>query len=303
MSMDIQELSYKRQTRSGATFSSWQRPFEVLKPALSFDLKEAMLRGVHLQQAADALNSAGNSPSAFDQALPLPIDCSPQPSSSTASEDAACQSPVSQATKKQKKTRRSTKVNHDISPQDSTPTPSVPAQSPENLQLPDSSSPKKSTRHGHEHRAKNRTQNQDPTTYQVRPAVLSRVLEEVSVVPVEEKVLEFAGNSSGYIGKDECDGSRATYSLDSVLKMGLELYRWDASFSAAVVDSNERIFSALIEKPAVNDWQVVQQQAAEALEAARDKLELSEEQKDHRRGHYPAMSYGKSMGGGQKVRG
>ncbi|KAK7433620.1 hypothetical protein VKT23_020675 [Stygiomarasmius scandens] len=290
-----------------------------------------MLGGVCLQQAVDGIDS----PSTFNQALPacLPSSASsapleegvlptgfevvpespselssgsPAPSGeshlSTGFEAVPEPSPGSECEQKWKPTRRRKKGGQTtrVSAEDTRTAGSMPTPTPTQLE-PEFSSGKKTTRHAHESRAKNRRKNQDPTAYEVRPGTLSRVLEEATTIAVDSEALQFAEGSSGYIGKGGCHDNRASYSLDEVLDMGLQLYRWDASFSATVVDSNERIFSALLENPP-NDasWEGVQQEAADALEAARERLELSEEQKHHRRGDFWAASYGDSMGGGQK---
>ncbi|KAK7433538.1 hypothetical protein VKT23_020740 [Stygiomarasmius scandens] len=300
--------SHSRQTRSGATFSAWDTPFSVVRAVASFNLKEAILQALYIQEIGHDLNDATDSPPAMDN-IPRSADSSPlssplsSPPSSRAPSPAL--TPVSTVNppspvKSKKKTRRSKRHDKKETATGSNST-HRPPEPPGSTQKKSSKHNRNSTKHSHDSRANKRRKTRDPTNTEARPATVSRVLEQSVPLVANEDAERLTEESSGYIGRDYCDGSKATHNLDQVLAMGLELVKWDASFSAPIVDSGDRIFGALVEKPPNDpDWQSVQQDAADALEANRGHLHLSQEQMDHRRGPFPAVSRGNSMGGGQK---
>jgi hypothetical protein len=71
--------------------------------------------------------------------------------------------------------------------------------------------------------------------------------------------------------------------------------------SAFIVDREERIIVSLMGSPN-NDWESTCQQTVIDIEAAAAKCRFTDQDKQHRRGSYPALAYGISFGGGQTVR-
>lgn len=69
----------------------------------------------------------------------------------------------------------------------------------------------------------------------------------------------------------------------------------------AIIDDEGRIIAVLVGRPVGDDWPYV----VAGLEAAINQLgkaaKFTEEECDHRRGPLPAMDFGVSHGGGQKV--
>jgi hypothetical protein len=57
---------------------------------------------------------------------------------------------------------------------------------------------------------------------------------------------------------------------------------------------------ARVAPPNCNDWNKVNDEASQLLEINRSKISFIEKETNHRRGHYPAMGCGISLGQGQK---
>ncbi|KAI0668120.1 hypothetical protein C8Q78DRAFT_942006, partial [Trametes maxima] len=67
-----------------------------------------------------------------------------------------------------------------------------------------------------------------------------------------------------------------------------------------LLDKSDTVFAILVGKPKdVEAWEKVNRDVQEAFDLAREKLKLKPEQKDHRRGAFPAFAAGISYGGGQ----
>lgn len=60
-----------------------------------------------------------------------------------------------------------------------------------------------------------------------------------------------------------------------------------------------RVVTVLAGQPDDSSWPSVHSEAAELLERTRPLLTLNKRSKQHRRGHFSALSYGISHGGGQ----
>ncbi|KAI9060951.1 hypothetical protein FKP32DRAFT_1576973, partial [Trametes sanguinea] len=67
-----------------------------------------------------------------------------------------------------------------------------------------------------------------------------------------------------------------------------------------ILDKNNRVFAVLAGRPRDTSWDDVNKQLQDVFDAARDTYRLTSQQREHRRGAFPAIATGISFGGGQQ---
>lgn len=70
--------------------------------------------------------------------------------------------------------------------------------------------------------------------------------------------------------------------------------------SEPITDKHDRVIAVIVAPPECNDWDSVNDEASMLLEEARPECKFKSEEMTHRRGIYPAMGCGISLGNGQK---
>ncbi|KAJ3964195.1 hypothetical protein EV361DRAFT_812469 [Lentinula raphanica] len=114
--------------------------------------------------------------------------------------------------------------------------------------------------------------------------------------------------STAYVGlrSAESETDSQEYSLLDLIgshsKFGFGLVEWDARETVPIVDGDGRVTTILVAPPQTTDWQNCTQAATKALKTERRHCRFMAEQKDHRRGRFPALSTGILYGNGMTVR-
>ncbi|KAI9070212.1 hypothetical protein FKP32DRAFT_1558355 [Trametes sanguinea] len=67
-----------------------------------------------------------------------------------------------------------------------------------------------------------------------------------------------------------------------------------------ILDKNNRVFAVLAGRPRDAAWDSVNEELQRIFDIARDAYQLSSQQREHRRGAFPAVACGISFGGGQQ---
>lgn len=141
------------------------------------------------------------------------------------------------------------------------------------------------------------------------------------VDPAEEKKAPYSAEtipcaSTGYVATNEKAGG--VYSLDTLLKMGFELVKWDGrqvtsllypSLSAQdqlrsskpIVDSNGLVVTVLVGQPNDPTWKDAHEQAFKLLQDNASTCNFTSKCVNHRRSRFAALNFGISFGGGPQV--
>jgi hypothetical protein len=111
-------------------------------------------------------------------------------------------------------------------------------------------------------------------------------------------------SSTSYIGTNDPLAEKIRYKLKDLVgtgSRGFRLYKWDGKVAVPIFDASGRLIAVLVGCPDDENWEFVNVGAAQALEDARPQCSFSPKSLKHRRGTYPALSTGISIGNGQKT--
>ncbi|KAJ3828635.1 hypothetical protein F5880DRAFT_1608305 [Lentinula raphanica] len=110
--------------------------------------------------------------------------------------------------------------------------------------------------------------------------------------------------STGYVGlrtvEPDTDGQEFSLSdlVGSQSKFDFNLIEWNAKQTMPIIDNDGRLTTILVAPPQTVEWKTCTHAATEALKKERSRCGFTAEQKDHRRGKFPALSSGILYGNG-----
>ncbi|KAG6807297.1 hypothetical protein H0H92_008069, partial [Tricholoma furcatifolium] len=123
--------------------------------------------------------------------------------------------------------------------------------------------------------------------------------------PVDYEVETLRASSTGYTGlRFDPRTDKISWTLEECLEAGYEYISWNGRDPRLLTDENGCVAIILAGRPNKSSWDEVCAGAAHALdefriEAFRQNALLKHEHQDNRRGDFPAVASGVSMGGGR----
>jgi hypothetical protein len=184
------------------------------------------------------------------------------------------------------------------------PPPSISHYQP-SLSARDVKIKKKSKTHSRVSRQRKRAANREkmPGDFDVRLKIQKKHVHVLRTITSTFQTEEGRFSSTSYIGTNDRSANKLRFILEDLAgpgSLGYRLYQWDGKIAVPITDGSGRVIAVLVGRPDDENWEVVHLSAAQALEDARPKRRFPPKSLNHRRGTYPALHSGVSIGNGQK---
>ncbi|PPR02782.1 hypothetical protein CVT26_009393 [Gymnopilus dilepis] len=147
-----------------------------------------------------------------------------------------------------------------------------------------------------------RRQQERENEFSHHEARLSECKDSAPPIRVDLATEKCSTTSTAFTGMNDSSGARRVFGLHELVGEGakrkFEYVGWDGMIRRSVTDAKGRNVAFLAGQPKAEEWPLLMQSAAEALEIRRPRLSIPKEEQNHRRGTFPAVRCGVSHGGG-----